>query len=276
MTHQGASVSGTADRSRLPPSLGELVASREVLLAFASRDLKVKYKQTGLGALWALIQPLTFVIIFTFAFRGRANLSTTHPYGAFLLSAFVPWSFLQTAVTFGSGALLSDAMLLRKVYFPRELPILGAVVASTLDLAIAMSALAVIGPLFGVTFSIAWILLPVVAVPLVAIASGVSLALGALNVYYRDVRYAIPFALQAWLFSSPVLYPLTTVGHGWRWLYIVLNPAAGVLDSFSRIIVSGALPDLAVFGIACVTSLATFGLGYAVFRSLEADMADVV
>jgi lipopolysaccharide transport system permease protein len=260
----------------LKASLTELWASRETALAFAQRDLKVKYKQTGFGVAWALFQPLAFVGIFIFVFGGRAGSFATGSYGAFLLSALIPWTFLVTAVTFGSSALLTDAMLLRKVYFPRELPVLGAVLASTVDLAVGVGALVVVGPFFGTSLSPAWLLLPLVVLPLVAIAIGVSLGLGALNVYYRDVRYAIPFAMTAWLFLSPVVYPLDAVAHRWRWMYVVVNPVAGVLDSFRRIVVSGTAPDPTVYGIGLMMSTATLVVGHVVFRRLEPNMADVV
>src|SRR5947208_2227586 len=190
-------------RPRLGQALRELWAFRHTALAFAERDVRVKYKQTVLGILWAVIQPLAFMVIFTVAFGRLAKVpGGGAPYPAFPLSALVPWTFLQSAVTFGANALLMDAAIIRKDYLPRAVPVLGAVTHASVDLAIGVGLFAVLAPMIGARFSMTWLLVPALAVLLALLAVAVALPLAALNVYYRDFRYALPFALQLWLFVS--------------------------------------------------------------------------
>ena len=259
-------------------SLRELWAFRGIVLAFAERDIRVKYKQAALGVAWAVIQPLALAAIFTFALGRVTGLSKGGgvPYAAFALSVLVPWTFIQTAVSFGANALLMDAALIRKVYFPREIPVLGAILGAGVDLSIGLGIFGAIGPLLGARLSWTWLIAPLLVVPLALLASGLALGLAGLNVYYRDFRYAIPFALQLWLFASPVAYPLSVVPEHWRLLYAVLNPAAGVLDSFRRVLATGQLPDPSLLAISLVGSLIIAILGYRIFKGLEPNFADVV
>jgi lipopolysaccharide transport system permease protein len=266
-----------APQHRLRSALRELWNFRGGLLAFAERDVRVKYKQAALGIGWAVVQPLAFMAIFVFAFGHAAKIpGGGAPYAAFTLSALVPWTFLQNAVTFGAQALLTDAALLRKVYFPREVPVLGAVLAGVIDLGIGLALFCVLGPIVGASVSPTWILAPLLAVPLALLAGGVGLALASLNVYYRDFRYALPFVLQLWLFGSPVAYPLTVVPEQWRNLYVALNPAAGILDGFREVLALGELPNPATFGISAVGCLVVAWVGYRLFKRFEPGFADVV
>src|SRR5207302_7462336 len=224
-------------RPRLGQALRELWGFRHTVLAFAERDVRLKYKQTVLGVLWAIIQPLALMLVFTVAFGRLAKVSGGGaPYPAFSLSALVPWMLLQTAVTFGANALLMDSAIIRKVYLPREVPVLGAVAQAGVDLAIGVALVAALSPALGARVSAAWLLMPVLAVLLALLAVAVALPLAALNVYYRDFRYALPFALQLWLFASPVAYPMSVVVAHWQGLYVTLNPPAGVLDAFRRVL----------------------------------------
>jgi lipopolysaccharide transport system permease protein len=266
-----------APQRRLGHALRELWNFRGGLLAFAERDVRVKYKQAALGIGWAVVQPLAFMAIFVFAFGHAAKIpGGGAPYAAFTLSALVPWTFLQNGVTFGAQALLTDAALLRKVYFPREVPVLGAVLAGIVDLGIGLALFCVLGPIVGASVSPTWILAPLLAVPLALLACGVGLALASLNVYYRDFRYALPFVLQLWLFGSPVAYPLTVVPEQWRNLYVALNPAAGILDAFREVLALGELPNPTTFGISAVGCLVVAWVGYRLFKRFEPGFADVV
>jgi ABC-type polysaccharide/polyol phosphate export permease len=264
-------------RPRIRQALRELWGFRGTVLAFAERDVRVKYKQAVLGVAWAVIQPLAFMAIFTIALGRLANVpGGGAPYAAFALSALVPWTFLQTAVNFGANALLTDAALVRKVYFPREVPVLGAVLSGAVDFGIGLALFAILGPFLGARPSFTWLLAPVLGLVLALLAAGVGLALGALNVYYRDFRYALPFALQLWLFASPVAYPLSVIPEEWRTLYVTLNPAAGVLDGFRRILALGHLPDPTLLGASFAGSLIVAILGYRIFKSLEPNFADII
>jgi lipopolysaccharide transport system permease protein len=262
---------------RLSQSLRELLLFRSTILAFAERDIRVKYKQTVLGIAWAVIQPLAFMVVFTLTIGRIADVSDTGvPYAAFSLSALVPWTFLSTGASFGANGILGDAAMVRRVYFPREVPVLAAVAGSSVDFGIGLALFAVIGPLLGAEVSAWWLLAPLLAVLLAWLAVAVAIPLSAMNVYYRDFRFALPFAMQLWLFASPVAYPLSVVSPTWRPLYIALNPAAGLLDSFSAILAMGTGPNWAYLG-ASVAGTAVIGLlGYGLFKRLEPNFADVI
>lgn len=264
-------------RQPLAQSLREMWAFREVVLAFTERDIRVKYKQAALGVAWVVLQPLAFLLIFTIVFGRLAGISgggTAYPASA--LAALVPWFFVQTAVGFGAQALLLDGALLRKIYFPREAPVLGAVLSAGPDFLIGLVLLLVLGPLIGGRIS--WTAAMVVPLWLILalLASGVALGLGALNVYYRDFRYALPLLLQLWMFASPVAYPLSTVPEAWRWPYAALNPAAGVFDGFRRVLAQGAMPDPVLLLVSLGGSALIFLAGLLIFKVLEPGFADTI
>lgn len=264
-------------RPALGRALRDLWAFRETTLAFAERNVRIKYKQTIFGVLWVVLQPLAFMGVFTVALGRLADVpSGGVPYAAFSLSAFVAWIFVQTAVTNGANSLVTDAAFLRKVYFPREAAVLAAVLAAGVDFAAGLALFAVVGPLLGAEISFASLLAPVLGIGLVILAVGVSLLLGGLNVYYRDFRVALPFVLQLWLFASPVVYPLTVVPDRWRELYAALNPAAGLLDSFRRTLALGELPDPTLLGLSLASTAVLCAIGYGLFKRLEPNFADVV
>jgi ABC-type polysaccharide/polyol phosphate export permease len=266
-----------APSSRLGRSMVEVWHFRSTVLAFAERDVRVKYKQAGLGVAWAVIQPLAFMAIFTLTLGRAAHVSTGDvPYAAFSLSALVTWTFVSTSVSFGANALLTDATMVRRVYFPREVPVLGSAVAATVDLAVGLGLFMVIGPFLGAHVTGWWLLAPLLYLPLALASIAVAVPLAALNVYYRDFRFALPVGLQLWLFASPVAYPLSSVPERWRSLYLAVNPAVGNLDSFSRILAYGRPPDLFNLGLAVASSLVIGAGGYFLFKRLEPNFADVI
>jgi hypothetical protein len=173
-------------------------AYRPITLALAERNIRVKYKQAVLGLAWAVIQPLVFMAIFTLTIgRIEGFPSEGMPYAAFTLSALVPWTFLSTGVTFGANAFVADGPLIRKAYLPREVQVIGAIFAAIVDFLISLALFIMVGPIVGAEVSAWWLLAPVLAVPLALLAAGVSIVFGALNVYYRDFRYALPFPAPA-------------------------------------------------------------------------------
>jgi ABC-type polysaccharide/polyol phosphate export permease len=257
--------------------LRELWAFRGTTLAFAERDLRVKYKQTALGVGWSVLQPLALMGIFSLAFGHLAGLKGGGvPYAAFALSALVPWTFIQTGVSFSAESLITHSALIRKVYFPREAVVLGAVGAAVVDLAIGLVMFVVVAPILGARVSVTWLLAPLIAIPLVGVAAGFGLLLAGLTAYYRDFRYALPFILQLWLFASPVVYPLSSVPNGFRWVDLCVNPAAGLLDSMRRVLTLGSLPHVPELALGIAGTLVAMALGYAVFKRLEPSLADVV
>jgi len=264
-------------RPALIQGLRELWASREVVWAFAERDTRLKYKQAALGVAWAVIQPLAFLAILFIVFGRVAKISGGGvSYPAFALAALVPWFYVQSAVSFGAQALLLDAALVRKVYFPREAPVLGSVLSAGLDFAIGLGLMVILGPVLGSRLS--WTML--LAVPLwlilAVMASGMAMILGALNVYYRDFRYVLPLVLQFWMYASPVAYPLTAVPERLKALYTLANPATGILDSFNRVLTKGELPDPNLLAISTIAALLVAVIGYWFFKRMEPGFAETI
>ncbi|HYD09996.1 MAG TPA: ABC transporter permease [Acidimicrobiales bacterium] len=264
-------------RPPLARSLRELVAHRDTLLAFAERSQRLKYKQTVLGLAWSVLQPLTLLTIFVVALGRLSDVPGGGvPYAAFALSALVPWTFLSAGTTYSAQALVNDAALLRKVYFPREVPVIAAQLTMLVDLGVGLLLYAVLGPILGAEPSAAWLLAPLLVVPLFLLGASVSILFAGLNVHYRDFRHALPFLMQLWLFASPVAYPITVVPGEWRWVYATLNPAAGILDSFRRVLALGELPDPGLLALSCAGTVVVALVAYRVFKGLEPAFADVV
>jgi homopolymeric O-antigen transport system permease protein len=262
---------------------GRLEALREVwgfrgtVLAFAERDVRVKYKQAVLGVIWAVLQPLIFMGVFTVTLGHLAKVPGGGvSYAAFSLSALVPWTYLSSAVTFGSNGLITDSAMIRRVYFPREVPVLSTIVSSSLDFAIGLVLFFAIGPFIGAHVMWTWLLTPFLFLLLTLLAAAVSLPFAALNVYYRDFRFAVPFGIQLWLFASPIAYPLSVVPDRWKGLYVAVNPAAGILDGFSNVLARGVPPDMFLLGISLLGTSVIGSLGYLLFKRLEPNFADVI
>lgn len=255
----------------------ELWASRELLTFFVWRDLKVRYKQTVFGVLWAVIQPVGLMIVFSL-FLGRvAGLGPAGlPYPLFVLAGLVPWTLFSRALGAASDSLIAASTLIQKVYFPRLLLPAAALGAPILDFVIGFAALLVLMVATGY-FPHVTIL---AVVPLLALALVVALAFGvwlsAANVRFRDIHHLVPFGLQIWLFASPIAYAGDLVPPGWRWLY-ELNPMVGVVEGFRWAVLAEAGPFLprALATSVAVTAL-VLGSGLAYFRRVERTFADVI
>jgi lipopolysaccharide transport system permease protein len=268
-----------APARNLGASFREIWVFRETIRAFAERDVRVKYKQAVLGIAWAVIQPLFFMAVFTLTLGRLADVEGggSASYAAFSLSALVPWTFLSNATSFGANGILADAAMVRRVYFPREVPVLGAVGSTTIDFGIGLVLFFLIGPFIGAQVTAWWLLTPFLFALLAVLAAAVATPLAAMNVYYRDFRFALPFAIQLWLFASPVAYPIEgTIPEQWQVAYCALNPAAGILDSFSNVLARGVAPDPVFLGVSTVSTLVIGVLGYYLFKRLEPNFADVI
>jgi len=260
------------------PGLGlrELWRFRELLFFLTWRDIKVRYKQTALGALWALIQPFMTMIVFTFVFNHFGKIKADVPYPLFALTGLALWFYFANAVNITSGSLVANAAVITKVYFPRLSVAVSPILAGLVDLALALVIIAATMAYYGVTPGWEALLAPLFVFLALATALGVGLMLAALNVKFRDVRYAVPFALQIWLYASPVAYPSSLVGGGLRRTIYGINPMTGIVDGFRwSLLGSGRLHagELAV-SVAAATVLLLVGI--VTFARAERTFADVV
>jgi lipopolysaccharide transport system permease protein len=251
--------------------LGELWDYRELLYFLIWRDLKVRYKQTVLGAAWAIIQPFFTMVVFSLFFGWLAKMpSEGVPYPIFTYSALVPWMYFSNAL-----ALSSNSLVLDEVYFPRLIIPMAAVLSGLLDFAIAFLVLIGMILFYGIVPTVAVLTLPFFVLLAAATALGVGLWLSALNVQYRDVRYVIPFLVQFWLFATPVAYPSSLLPERWRVVY-GLNPMSGVVEGFRwALLGQGQVPGpLLIVSVLTAAGLLVSGLYY--FRKMEDTFADVV
>jgi len=249
---------------------------RELLYFLVWRDIKVRYKQTALGAAWAILQPVMTMVVFSIFFGRLAKVpSDGVPYPIFAYVALLPWQLFAFALSESSNSLVASQNLITKVYFPRLVIPISSVLAGLVDFAIAFVILLAMMLYYGIVPTAAMALLPLFLLFAVATALSVGLWLSALNVKYRDVRYTIPFLTQFWMFATPVAYPSSLVPEKWRALY-GLNPMAGVVEGFRWALLgkSHAPGPLLGVSVAAVVVLLIGGLRY--FRKTESTFADVV
>ena len=255
--------------------LRELWRFRELVYFLALRDVKVRYKQTALGVAWVLLQPLLAMGIFSIVFGSRGLTTDGVPYPLFVISGLVPWFYFANATASASGSVVGNTQLISKVYFPRLAIPLAAVLANLVDFAIGTLLLLVLLPIFGVAYGLELLALPVLAGLLVLSALAVSVWLSALDVQYRDVRYAVPFLLQVWLFATPVIYASADVPERWR-LVLALNPMTSLIEFFRSVILGAGDPPLPRLAFSVLLVLLLLGTGLLYFRRMERTFADVI
>ena len=256
-------------------NLGDLWAYRELLYFLTWRDVKVRYKQTLMGVAWVVIQPLATMLIFTFVFQRIAHLdSGPIPYPLFAYSGLLLWAFFAGAVSAGTNSLISNTSLVTKVYFPRAFVPAAAVGAGLVDLAVGSVLMAVLAVYYGVNVTWSLMMLPVFVALAAMLALAVGMLASALTVKYRDLRHALPFLLQFWMFASPVIYPSAAVPQQWRWA-VTLNPIAGVIEGF-RASLAGVEIDWALAAVPFIVAPLLLALAFYVFRRLEDTFADVI
>jgi lipopolysaccharide transport system permease protein len=268
-------------RTRIAPTKGwislnlrELWEYQELLYFFVWKDLKVRYKQTILGVLWAILQPVLTMVIFTLVFGKLAGLSSDDlPYPIFNFSALVPWAFFQNALINGSNSLVINANMLKKIYFPRITLPIATVLAGLVDFALAFIIL--IGMMFYYgrvpTLNVLW--LPLFLLLALMTSLGVTLWLSAMNVKFRDIRYTIPFLAQAWLFITPIAYSSSLFEEPWKTIY-GLNPMVGVVEGF-RWALLGTETTPGIILLSSFVAFALFISGAFYFRRMEKDFADI-
>jgi lipopolysaccharide transport system permease protein len=259
----------------VPLNLWDVWTYRELLFFLVWRDVKVRYKQTLLGAAWAIIQPLFTMLIFSLLFGRLAGIKSDGvPYPIFAFAGLLPWTFFSNAVTNSGNSLVGSANLITKVYFPRLVIPAAAVLAGLVDFFFAFLTMIALMFYYRVPLSINLLLLPVLVVLTSALALAVGMWMSALNVKYRDVRYALPFLIQLWMFGSPILYPLSLVPAKWHWL-IALNPLTGIIEAYRASLFN--LPfDWPALGISSLMTL--FALAYSLFtfKRMERKFADII
>ncbi len=266
----------TPPRSWVELHLDEVWTYRELLYFFVWRDLKVRYKQTVIGAGWAVIQPAFTMIVFSLFFGVLAKIpSGGVPYPVFYYSALLPWMYFANALTQATGSVVENQRMITKVYFPKILLPVSSVLSGLVDLGIAF--LLLVGMMFwyGMPPTAAMLWLPVFLLLAVATALAAGLWLAALNALYRDVRYAIPFFVQFWMFASPVAYPSSLVPENWRWLY-GLNPMAGVIEGFRWALTGQGQPPGVLMAASALGVAALMLGGLLYFQRMEGTVADVV
>jgi homopolymeric O-antigen transport system permease protein len=253
--------------------LGQLWAHRELALVLAQRDLQLRYRQTAFGVAWALLQPLAAMAVFTWVFGHVAGLpSDGLPYAPFVLVGVVLWFYISTAVSAAAESLVEHSDLVTRVWFPRPLAPIAAVLAGVVDLLVGLLLLVPVMAIASVAPPLQALTLPVWLLGGVLLAAGVGLWLAAMNVLYRDVRYALAFLLQIWLFVSPVVFPSSLVDSPWNWFF-ALNPVAGLIDGMRWALLDGPAPgpELAV-SVASLVAILLGGILY--FRRVERTFAD--
>jgi len=256
--------------------LGELVAYRELLYFLAWRDIKVKYKQALIGVAWTIIQPVTQMVIFTVIFGRLAKLpSEDVPYALFSFAALLPWQLFANSLQHAGTSVVANANLLSKIYFPRLVIPLASVLTALVDFGISLVILLLLMLWYRVPPTWAILTLPGFLLLALLTAVGVGLWLSALNVQFRDVQYAIPFLVQAWMYASPVAYSAQLVPEGpWRIIY-GLNPMAGVIQGFRWALLGTRPPDQLMFASVGM-AIVTFLTGLAYFKHMERTFADVI
>lgn len=256
-------------------NLKDIWAYRELLFFLTWRDVKVRYKQTALGAAWAILQPLFMMLIFTIFFGRLAGVGSSGiPYPLFALGGLVPWTFFSNAITASGNSLVGSAHLITKVYFPRLIVPAAAMLAGLVDFLLAFVLLCLLMVYYRVAITVQILFLPVLVLMTALFSLGVGTWMSALNVKYRDVRFALPFLIQLWLFVSSVILPSSSVPPKWRWL-LMLNPMSGIIEGY-RSALFGLPFDWPSLSVAAVLTLLVLLYAIYAFARVERSFADII
>ncbi len=262
-------------QGRVPLNLKEFWRYRELLYFLVWRDIKVRYKQTLLGAAWAIIQPFFTMVVFSIFFGRMAQMASNgYPYPIFSYTALLPWTYFSGALSLAANSLVGSGGLITKVYFPRLIVPVSSVLSGLVDFAFAFLVLIGMMIFYGYAPTIYIILLPLFLLLALTTALGVGLWLSALNVKYRDVRYLIPFLTQFWLFATPVVYPSSLLSEPWRTIY-GLNPMVGVVEGFRWALLGDKPPELMILA-SVIVSIILLVSGVIYFRHTEDTFADLI
>ena len=256
--------------------LRELWHYRDLFYTLTVHRIKVRYKQSVLGLAWAILQPLSLMLIYTVIFSVIAKVpSEGVPYAVFAYAALLPWTFFSSSLTNATQGLVSHSQLVTKVYFAREILPLTYVSAAVFDFAVASTFLIALFFYYGVSLTVYALYAIPIFILLTALATALSLFFSAMQVKFRDIGVAMPLLLQLWMFATPVVYPLSAVPQRFRGLY-VLNPLVGAIENFRRVVLQGVEPDFHSLGISALIAAILLPAAYLYFKRVEATMADVI
>lgn len=256
--------------------LTELANSGHLILSIAQRDIRAKYKQTAFGMAWAVIQPLSLMVVFTLVFAVVAKVpSDGKPYPLFAYSALIFWTCFAVSISQGTVAMTANAALVRKIYFPRETLLLSVMLSALIDLAISALVLAGLFAYYGERPQWTALWIPVLLGLQLLFTLAVILVTSAIHVNFRDIGHAVPLIMQLWLFATPIAYPLSSVPEVIR-PYYQLNPMAGLIESYRRVLLHGEPPDFAYLASAAAAALVAVAIAYLVFKRAERTFADVI
>jgi len=262
--------------TRLIQDLVKLGQYRDLLYTLSVHRIKVRYKQSVLGGLWAILQPVSLMLMFTFIFSFVAKMpSDGAPYAIFVYTALLPWNYFSSSISNATGSLVNHAQFVTKVYFPREILPATYVIAALFDFIVASTVLVGLLLYYRVPLTIHVLYVVPIILILTCFALAMSLFLSATQVRFRDIGVAVPLLLQLWLFATPVIYPLSSVPLRFRSIYN-LNPMVGIIESFRQVVLRGAEPDYWSLTMAAIVSVVLLFLSYVYFKHLETTMADII
>lgn len=254
----------------------ELLAYKELLINLTLRQIKVKYKQTVLGIFWSLLKPLSLMIVYTIIFSKLIKIpSDGIPYPIFVYSALLPWTFFSSSLSMAIPSLESNKSLITKIYFPREIFPISSMLAAFLDFCIASIVFIILMVVFRVSLSFnVFFLLPILLIQII-FALGLSLFFSAINVYYRDIKYALPLFIQLLMYACPIIYPISIIPE-WIKPFYMLNPMASVIDGYRRVLIQAEPPNFIYLGIAFIVSASILYFSYKYFKKVENTFADII
>ena len=257
--------------------LQELFRYRELLTNLTIREIKIRYKQTLFGLGWAVLQPLAMMVVFTVIFSKFLNLKSEGiPYPIFSYSALLFWTFFSTSLSFGPNAMIRMGEMIKKIYFPREIIPLAAIFAAFIDMLIASIIFAGMMIYYKISLSPQLLFIPLLVFIQIIFTIGVIFILSALNVYYRDIRHGIPFIVQIWMYGTPIVYSMESIPYKYQHLYVLINPMAGLIDSYRKVILHQSSPNAGFLFIAGIVSIILVFSSYWVLKKMEGNFADVI
>ncbi len=267
---------GAMARRMLPEWILEYARYRELFVFLVWRDVKIRYKQTVLGAAWAVIQPFMMMVVFTLLFGRMAKMDSQGiPYPIFYYAAMVPWTYFQQGVPLSGNSLVTNAKLISKVYFPRAIIPSASALAGVVDFAVASLVLVAMMIYYHFPFTLELLAWPLLVLPLAVLVVSIGMVFSSLNVKYRDIKYTIPFFIQMMLFVSGIIYPSAVVPDRYR-LLLRLNPLVGLVNAFRAAVVPSLTIDWHEVGLSCAIIAALFAVAAAHFRRTERFFADLI